>query len=406
MVDGALEKHLSEIQKAAGRLRGVVADTPMIYSNYFSQEYGNDVFIKPENLQKTGSFKIRGAYNRISQLSEEERANGIVTASAGNHAQGVAYAAQHFGCPCTIIMPEVTPLIKIKSAQEKGANVVIHGENYDQSYRKALEVAVETGGLFVHAYDDYGVLCGQGTIALEMLAEHPDLDEILVPVGGGGLISGVALAAKAMKPDIRITGVEPEGAASMKLSLERGRVTPLSKVSTCAEGVAVGEVGETTFGIVQKYVDGIITVNETEIMEAVLLLLEKHKLVAEASGALPFAALRHLNSCNKKVGCVISGGNIDMVTISSMIRSGLVTSGRIFAFSVELPDAPGQMLLIAKILADQRANIIGLDHNQFKAKDRFNRVVLEVTAETNGHEHVAQIIKALEDHGFEIQRQY
>ena len=406
MVDGALEKHLSEIQKAAGRLRGIVADTPMIYSNYFSQEYGNDVFIKPENLQKTGSFKIRGAYNRISQLSEEERANGIVTASAGNHAQGVAYAAQHFGCPCTIIMPEVTPLIKIKSAQEKGANVVIHGENYDQSYRKALEVAVETGGLFVHAYDDYGVLCGQGTIALEMLAEHPDLDEILVPVGGGGLISGVALAAKAMKPDIRITGVEPEGAASMKLSLERGRVTPLSKVSTCAEGVAVGEVGETTFGIVQKYVDGIITVNETEIMEAVLLLLEKHKLVAEASGALPFAALRHLNSCNKKVGCVISGGNIDMVTISSMIRSGLVTSGRIFAFSVELPDAPGQMLLIAKILADQRANIIGLDHNQFKAKDRFNRVVLEVTAETNGHEHVAQIIKALEDHGFEIQRQY
>ncbi len=406
MVDGALEKHLSEIQKAADRLRGVVADTPMIYSNYFSQEYGNDVFIKPENLQKTGSFKIRGAYNRISQLSEEERANGIVTASAGNHAQGVAYAAQHFGCPCTIIMPEVTPLIKIKSAQEKGANVVIHGENYDQSYRKALEVAVETGGLFVHAYDDYGVLCGQGTIALEMLAEHPDLDEILVPVGGGGLISGVALAAKAMKPDIRITGVEPEGAASMKLSLERGRVTPLSKVSTCAEGVAVGEVGETTFGIVQKYVDGIITVNETEIMEAVLLLLEKHKLVAEASGALPFAALRHLNSCNKKVGCVISGGNIDMVTISSMIRSGLVTSGRIFAFSVELPDAPGQMLLIAKILADQRANIIGLDHNQFKAKDRFNRVVLEVTAETNGHEHVAQIIKALEDHGFEIQRQY
>ena len=406
MVDGALEKHLSEIQKAADRLRGVVADTPMIYSNYFSQEYGNDVFIKPENLQKTGSFKIRGAYNRISQLSEEERANGIVTASAGNHAQGVAYAAQHFGCPCTIIMPEVTPLIKIKSAQEKGANVVIHGENYDQSYRKALEVAVETGGLFVHAYDDYGVLCGQGTIALEMLAEHPDLDEILVPVGGGGLISGVALAAKAMKPDIRITGVEPEGAASMKLSLERGRVTPLSKVSTCAEGVAVGEVGETTFGIVQKYVDGIITVNETEIMEAVLLLLEKHKLVAEASGALPFAALRHLNSCNKKVGCVISGGNIDMVTISSMIRSGLVTSGRIFAFSVELPDAPGQMLLIAKILADQRANIIGLDHNPFKAKDRFNRVVLEVTAETNGHEHVAQIIKALEDHGFEIQRQY
>lgn len=406
MAEGVLEKHLSEIEKAAERLQGVISDTGMIHSSYFSQEFGNDVWIKPENLQKTGSFKIRGAYNRISQLTEEERAHGIVTASAGNHAQGVAYAAQHFGCPCTIIMPEVTPLIKIKSAQEKGANVVIHGENYDQSYRKALEVAVETGGLFVHAYNDYGVLCGQGTLALEMLRENPDLDEILVPVGGGGLISGVALAAKALKPDIRITGVEPEGAASMKLSLERGKVTPLARTSTCAEGVAVCEVGDLTFDFVQKYVDGIITVSETEIMEAVLLLLEKHKLVVEASGALPLAALRHLNSRNKKVGCVVTGGNIDMVTISSMIRSGLVTSGRIFAFSVELPDAPGQLLLIAKILADQRANIIGLDHNQFKAKDRFNRVVLEVTAETNGHEHVAQIIKALEDHGFEPKRQY
>ena len=252
MAEGVLEKHLSEIQKAAERLRGVAAETPLMHSSYFSQEYGNEIWIKPENLQKTGSFKIRGAYNRISQLTDEERSHGIVTASAGNHAQGVAYAAQHYGCPCTIIMPEVTPLIKIKSAQEKGANVVIHGENYDQAYRKALEVAVETGGLFIHAYDDYGVLCGQGTIALEMLRENPDLDEILVPVGGGGLISGVALAAKALKPDIRITGVEPEGAASMKFSLERGKVTPLAKVSTCAEGVAVGEVGETTFDIVQK----------------------------------------------------------------------------------------------------------------------------------------------------------
>ena len=284
--------------------------------------------------------------------------------------------------------------------------MVIFGETYDQAYRRALEIAVESGGLFIHAYDDYGVICGQGTIAYEMLQENPDLDEILVPVGGGGLVSGVALAAKAMKPDIRITGVEPEGAASMKHSLERGKVTPLNKVSTCAEGVAVSEVGSNTFEFVKKYVDGIITVNETEIMEAVLQLLEKHKIVAEASGALPLAALSHLNSYNKNIGCVISGGNIDMVTISSMIRSGLVTSGRIFAFSVELPDAPGQLQLISRILAEQRANIIGLDHNQFKAKDRFNRVVLEVTAETNGHEHVAQIIEALEDHGFEIKRQY
>lgn len=406
MGDEQLEKHLAEITAAAERLKDVKADTRMIYSKYFSEACGNSIWIKPENLQNTGSFKLRGAYNRISQLTDEERAKGIITASAGNHAQGVAYAAQHFGCPCTIIMPEITPLIKIKSAQEKGANVVIFGETYDQAYRRALEIAVESGGLFIHAYDDYGVICGQGTIAYEMLQENPDLDEILVPVGGGGLVSGVALAAKAMKPDIRITGVEPEGAASMKHSLERGKVTPLNKVSTCAEGVAVSEVGSNTFEFVKQYVDGIITVNETEIMEAVLQLLEKHKIVAEASGALPLAALSHLNSYNKNIGCVISGGNIDMVTISSMIRSGLVTSGRIFAFSVELPDAPGQLQLISRILADQRANIIGLDHNQFKAKDRFNRVVLEVTAETNGHEHVAQIIAALEDHGFEIKRQY
>ncbi|MDO4280698.1 MAG: threonine ammonia-lyase [Peptococcaceae bacterium] len=406
MADEALNKHLKDIQEAAAHLKGVAAETPLMHSTYFSEISGNDIFIKPENLQNTGSFKLRGAYNRISQLSDEERARGIVTASAGNHAQGVAYAAQHYHCPCTIIMPEVTPLIKIKSAQEKGANVVIHGENYDQAYRRALEVAMETGGLFIHAYDDYGVICGQGTIALEMLHENPDLDEIIVPIGGGGLISGVAMAAKALKPDIRIIGVEPEGAASMKLSQERGKVTPLDHISTCAEGVAVCEVGKHTFEFVRDYVDEIITVNETEIMEAVLLLLEKHKLVAEASGALPLAALNHLKDRDKKIGCVISGGNIDMVTISSMIRSGLVTSGRIFAFSVELPDAPGQLLLIAKIIADQRANIIGLDHNQFKAKDRFNRVVLEVTVETNGHEHVKQIIKALEDYGFTINRQY
>lgn len=406
MSDSVLEKHLEEIRKAAERLEGVATQTELIYSDYFSNEYGNKVWLKPENLQKTGSFKIRGAYNCISQLSDEERANGIVTASAGNHAQGVAYAAQQFGCPCTIVMPEITPLIKTESAKEKGAHVVIYGENYDQAYKKALEIANDTGGLFIHAYDSYGVICGQGTIALEMLKSNPDLDEILVPVGGGGLISGVALAAKAIKPEIRITGVEPEGASSMCYAIERGKVASLPKVATCAEGVAVGQVGDLTYEFVKKYVDGIITVSEEEIMESVLLLLEKHKIIAEASGVLPLAALRHINSYNKKVGCVLTGGNIDVVTISSMINSGLVSRGRVFAFSVELPDSPGQLLMIAQILASQHANVIGLDHNQFKAKDRFNRVVLEVTAETNGHEHIAQIIKALEDHGFEVNRQY
>ena len=363
-------------------------------------------YVKTECLQRTGAFKVRGAYNRMRMLTEKEKQAGVIASSAGNHAQGVALAAREMGIKATIVMPQFAPLSKVNATRALGAEVVLHGEIYDDAYAYARELEKSTGATFIHPYDDPMVIAGQGTISLEIFEDLPDVDVILVPVGGGGLISGVALAAKAMKPEIRITGVEPEGAASMRYSLERGKVTPLSKSSTCAEGVAVSEVGKNTFEFVNKYVDGIITVNETEIMEAVLLLLEKHKLVAEASGALPFAALGHLNSCNKKVGCVISGGNIDMVTISSMIRSGLVTSGRIFAFSVELPDAPGQMLLISKILADQRANIIGLDHNQFKAKDRFNRVVLEVTAETNGPEHVAQIIKALEEHGFEIQRQY
>lgn len=406
MSDSVLEKHLSEIQKAAERLKGVAVDTGLVYSDYYSKESGNSIWLKPENLQKTGAFKLRGAYNRVSMLTDEERACGIVTASAGNHAQGVAYAAQAYGCPCTIVMPAITPLIKVESAKEKGANVVIHGDSYDQAYRKALEIANETGGLFIHAYNDYGVLCGQGTIALEMLQANPDLDIILVPVGGGGLISGIALAAKALKPDIRVIGVEPEGAASMRLSLERGEVTVLPKVSTCAEGVAVAEVGDLTFDIVRKYVDGIITVSEDEIMENLLTLIEKHKLVAEASGVLPLAALGHLSELNKNIGCVLSGGNIDVVTISSMINSGLVSRGRIFDFTVELPDKPGQLLLVAKILSDQNANVIGLVHDQFKAKDRLNGVVLEVTCETNGHDHIQRIIDAMHENGFEIHRQY
>jgi threonine dehydratase len=406
MSDSVLEKHLSEIQKAAERLKGVAVDTGLVYSDYYSKESGNSIWLKPENLQKTGAFKLRGAYNRVSMLTDEERACGIVTASAGNHAQGVAYAAQAYGCPCTIVMPAITPLIKVESAKEKGANVVIHGDSYDQAYRKALEIANETGGLFIHAYNDYGVLCGQGTIALEMLQANPDLDIILVPVGGGGLISGIALAAKALKPDIRVIGVEPEGAASMRLSLERGEVTVLPKVSTCAEGVAVAEVGDLTFDIVRKYVDGIITVSEDEIMENLLTLIEKHKLVAEASGVLPLAALGHLSELNKSIGCVLSGGNIDVVTISSMINSGLVSRGRIFDFTVELPDKPGQLLLVAKILSDQNANVIGLVHDQFKAKDRLNGVVLEVTCETNGHDHIQRIIDAMHENGFEIHRQY
>lgn len=406
MSEQNLATHLAHIQEAQARLDGVLKSTSMIYSDYFSDEFRNEIWLKPENLQRTGSFKIRGAYNKIAGLSEEQRRKGIVTASAGNHAQGVSYAAQQFGCPCTIVMPEVTPLIKVESAKEKGAKVIISGPQYDDAYQKALEIAETEEATFVHAYDDLDVIYGQGTIALDMLQDLPVLDEILVPIGGGGLISGIAMAAKAMRPDIRIIGVEPEGAASMRGSLECGQVRCLDHCSTCAEGVAVRQVGETTFDLVSKYVDGIVVVNETDIMEAVLLLLEKHKIIAEASGAITLAALKQLTSYRKNIGCVITGGNIDMVTISSMINSGLVTRGRIFAFTVELPDSPGQLLAVAQILAEQRANVIALDHNQFKATDRYNKVLLEVTAETNGHAHIEEVMAALAKRGFDIKRSY
>lgn len=401
-----IQDSLAAIEQAAEKLEGVITPTDLIFSDYFSSEYANRIWLKPENLQKTGSFKIRGAFNKIAQLSEAERARGIVTASAGNHAQGVAYAAQHFGCPCTIVMPQVTPLIKVESAREKNAEVVIHGAQYDDAYQKALDLAAERGATFVHAYDDKDVIAGQGTIGLEILADLEDVDEIYVPVGGGGLISGVALAAKALKPDIRIVGVEPEGAASMSYSLAEGRVTPLATCHTCAEGVAVRQVGDQTFAYAQDLVDAIITVPEADIMEAVLMLLERHKIVAEASGAITIAALKKATSYRRNIVCVISGGNIDMVTISSMINSGLVSRGRIFAFTVELPDSPGQLLSVAQTLADVGANVIGLEHNQFKATDRYSKVQLEVTAETNGHAHIERVLQALRDRGYDPIRSY
>lgn len=406
MSEQELATHLAQIEAAQARLGDVLKKTELFHSDYFSAEYRNNIWLKPENLQRTGSFKIRGAYNKIASLSDEARSRGIITASAGNHAQGVAYAAQQFKCPCTIVMPAVTPLIKVESAREKGAEVVIAGAQYDDAYQHALHLGQERGATFVHAYDDQEIIYGQGTIALEMLEELADLDEIYVPIGGGGLISGVALAVKAIKPEVRVIGVEPEGAASMRTSLAKKRIEVLKQCHTCAEGVAVREVGKLPFDIVSQYVDGIITVSERDIMEAVLLLLEKHKIVAEASGAVTLAALKQVTSYNKNIGCIISGGNIDMVTISSMINQGLVSRGRIFAFTVELPDSPGQLLAVAQILADCHANVIALDHNQFKATDRLNKVLLEVTAETNGHDHIQEVMGALESRGYDVKRSY
>lgn len=401
-----LSEHLENIKKAAENLNGIIHKTDLIYSEFFSKETGNRIYIKPENLQRTGSFKIRGAYNRIANLTAEEKEKGIIASSAGNHAQGVALAASTMGIKSTIVMPLVTPLIKVDSTKSYGAEVVLHGNIYDEAYGKAVELAEEHGYTFVHPYNDYDVICGQGTIALEILDKLDDIDVILAPVGGGGLISGLALAAKALKPNIQVIGVEPVGASSMLAALDAGTPVTLEKVQTGAEGVAVKTVGANCLDICSKYLDGIIQVTEDEIMEAVLLLLERHKIVAEAAGALPLAAIKKLNTRNKNVACVVSGGNIDMVTISSTINSGLVTRGRVLCFTVDLPDTPGQLLRIAQILSDHRANVIKLEHNQFKALDRVQHVQLEVTAETNGHEHIATVIAALEADGFLINRIY
>ncbi|MBR5319716.1 MAG: threonine ammonia-lyase [Peptococcaceae bacterium] len=398
--------HLENVRKAAANLDGVLRSTELIYSDFFSKETGNRIYIKPENLQRTGSFKIRGAFNKVANLTEEERAKGIIASSAGNHAQGVALAASKMGIKATIVMPQVTPLIKIDSTKSYGANVVLHGNVYDEAYGKAVELAEENGYTFVHPYNDYDVMCGQGTIALEILEELEDIDQILVPVGGGGLISGIALAAKSIKPTIQVIGVEPVGAASMTAALDAGQVVTLPKVQTAAEGVAVKTVGDLCLEVCSKYVDGIIQVTEEEIMEALLLLLERHKIICEAAGALPLAAIKKLNTRNKNIACVVSGGNIDMVTISSTINSGLVTRGRVLCFTVDLPDTPGQLLSIAQILSSHRANVIKLEHNQFKALDRVQNVQLEVTAETNGHEHIKAVIDALEAGGFKVNRIY
>ncbi|BEP29633.1 threonine ammonia-lyase [Helicovermis profundi] len=391
---------------ASKNLEGTIKETKLIYSEVFSKESGNEVFIKPENLQRTGAFKIRGAYNKISKLTKEERKRGVIASSAGNHAQGVAYAATKLGVLSTIVMPKTTPIIKVEATKNYGSKVVLFGDCYDEAYEEAKRLQEENDYVFVHPFDDLDVIEGQGTISLEILDELRETDYILVPVGGGGLISGIALAAKEINPSIKVIGVEPEGAMAMKESVRKNELVNLSFVDTIADGVAVKKPGVITFDIIRDYVDEIITVSDREIMEAFLLLMEKHKIVSENAGSLPFAALKKLNVWNKKVVCLLSGGNIDVVTVSTMINKGLVSRGRLFCFSVQLPDKPGELLRIADRLAKLNANVIGLDHNQFKNTDRFMNVHLEVTCETSGHEHIKQIIESLNDIGYSLEKIY
>lgn len=395
---------LENVKQAQKNLEGVIDKTPLMYSDVFSNESGNEVYMKAENLQKTGAFKLRGAGHKIACLSEEEKAKGLIASSAGNHAQGVALAATLAGAPSTIVMPQTTPLIKVDSTRRLGAKVVLHGTCYDDAYEKALELQRENDLVFVHPFDDIDVIAGQGTIALEILEEHPDTDILLVPVGGGGLISGIAYAAKQIKPSIKVYGVEPVGARAMQLSLEKNRLFELDIVNTIAEGVAVKKPGALAFEIIPKYVDDILIVDDYDIMEAFLLLLERHKLIAEAAGVLPLAGLKKLKEKDKKVVSVISGGNIDVVNISAMINKGLVSRGRVCCFTVDLPDQPGELLKISELLYRTNANVVKLDHNQFKTPDRFKRVMLEVTIETNGHDHLTSIMSALVGEGYAIKK--
>ena len=395
---------LEQFQEAKKRVDEVIIPTPLIYSEAFSKECRNTVYIKPENLQRTGAFKIRGAYNKIVKLDDESKSKGLIASSAGNHAQGVAYAANHLGVKATIVMPKHTPLIKVEATEAHGAEVVLAGEVYDDSYQAACNLQEEHGYTFVHPFDDDDVIEGQGTIALEILEELEDTDIILVPVGGGGLISGIACAAKQIKPTVKIIGVEPEGAASALAAINEDQVVALKEAVTIADGTAVKQIGEKTFDYIKEYVDGIITVSDYELMDAFLLLTEKHKLVAENSGILSLAGLKKLNEKNKKVVSVVSGGNIDVMTISSMINKGLISRGRIFTFSVQLPDIPVQLEFVAKLLDECNANVIGVAHNHFKNFARFSEVELRVTCETNGEAHIQKIVEAFKERGYEIAR--
>ena len=398
---------MSKIQDfitAKEKLSKVLLKTSLIQSPIFSKEAGNEVYIKPENLQKTGSFKIRGAYNKITNLSDEEKKKGVIASSAGNHAQGVAYGAKESGIKAVIVMPKSTPLIKVESTKQYGAEVVLHGDVYDDAFKKAKELEEKEGYIFVHPFDDEDVIYGQGTIALEILEELPETHIILVPIGGGGLISGIACAAKILKPEIKIIGVEPDGAASAYEAIKEDKVVELKEANTIADGTAVKKIGNITFEYIKKYVDEIITVSDYELMEAFLLLVEKHKIIAENSGILSLAALKKLKEKNKKVVSVVSGGNIDVLMISSMINKGLIRRDRIFNFSVNIPDKPGELAKVVDLIAQQGANVVKLEHNQFKNLSRFKDIELQITVETNGSEHIQKLTQAFEEKGYEIVR--
>ena len=391
---------LDQFKAARKVLEGVLHRTDLIYSPSFSKATGNQVYLKPENMQVTGAYKIRGAYFKISTLTEEQKAKGLITASAGNHAQGVAYAAQAAGVSATIVMPTTTPLVKVNNTKDYGANVVLHGSTFDDADALAHQLAEEQGLTYVAPFNDLAVATGQGTIAYEIFKDLPDVDVILVPIGGGGLAAGVSTLAKLLNPNVKVIGVEPTGAACMKASREAGKVVTLPRVDTIADGVAVKTPGDLVFPYVQEHVDELITIDDNELVDAFLDMMEKHKMIVENSGLLTVAALQHLKPEGKNVVPVLSGGNMDVITISSLVQHGLVSRGRIFTFSVILPDRAGELLRVAEVVARENGNIIKLDHNQFVNINRQSGVELRVTLEAFGHSHKKQILEALNQAGY------
>ena len=391
---------LEKFEEASELVKKVTNSTKLVYSDYLSEQSGGKVYLKPENMQHTGAYKLRGAYYKISTLSDEERGRGLITASAGNHAQGVAFAAKKFGCKAVIVMPTVTPLIKVNRTKSYGAEVILHGDVYDDAYAYACELAEKEGYTFVHPFNDIDVATGQGTIAMEIVQELPTVDYILVPIGGGGLVSGVATLAKMLNPKIKVIGVEPAEAASMKAALAAGEVVQLESANTIADGTAVKAVGDKILPFVKENVDDVLLVEDDELIGAFLDMVENHKMIVENSGLLSVAALKQLDCKGKKVVCVLSGGNMDVITMSSIVQHGLIQRDRIFSVSVLLPDKPGELVQVAQTIAEAQGNVIKLEHNQFVSTNRNAAVELRITMEAFGTEHKQEILKALEKKGY------
>ena len=393
------ELSLKKFEEAAEKVKEATLPTNLVYSEYFSAQTGNKVYLKPENMQYTGAYKVRGAYYKISTMSEDARKKGLITASAGNHAQGVAFAAKKYGVKATVVMPTTTPLIKVNRTKGYGAEVILYGNVYDESCEYAIKLANEKGLTFVHPFDDLDVATGQGSIAMEIIKELPTVDYILVPIGGGGLATGVSTLAKLLNPNIKVIGVEPAGANCLQASFEAGKVVTLPTVNTIADGTAVKTPGSKLFPYLQKNLDAVIAVEDEDLIVAFLDMVENHKMIVENSGLLTVAALKQLNVKDKKIVSILSGGNMDVITMSSVVQQGLVQRSRIFTVSVLLPDKPGELVKVASIIAQANGNVIKLEHNQFVSINRKATVELRITIEAFGHEHKEEIVSELEKAG-------